>query len=43
VRIDLDAIVAIDVHTHAEVERTGEDGLHPEWRDAAKKCFGEFR
>jgi predicted TIM-barrel fold metal-dependent hydrolase len=39
--IDLDKIVAIDVHTHAEVGRTGEDGLKPEWRDAAKKYFGE--
>ena len=39
--IDLDAIVAIDVHTHAEVGRTGEDGLRPEWRAAAAKYFGE--
>ena len=39
--IDLDRIVAIDVHTHAEVGRTGEDGLPPEWREAAKKYFGE--
>jgi uncharacterized protein len=39
--IDLDKIVAIDVHTHAEVGRTGEDGLKPEWRDAAKEYFGE--
>ena len=39
--IDLDAIVAIDVHTHAEVGRTGEDGLRPEWRDAARRYFGE--
>ena len=29
------------MHTHAEVGRTGEDGLRPEWRDAAKKYFGE--
>jgi predicted TIM-barrel fold metal-dependent hydrolase len=41
VSIDLDKIVAIDVHTHAEVGRTGEDGLLPEWRDAAQKYFGE--
>jgi uncharacterized protein len=39
--IDLERIVAIDVHTHAEVGRTGEDGLRPEWRDAAKQYFGE--
>jgi len=37
--IDLDAIVAIDMHTHAEVGRTGEDGLLPEWRDAAAAYF----
>jgi hypothetical protein len=39
--IDLDTIVAIDVHTHAEVGRTGEDGLLPEWREAAAAYFGE--
>jgi uncharacterized protein len=40
--IDLDAIVAIDVHTHAEVSRkTGNDGLKPEWREAAGHYFGE--
>ncbi len=40
--IDLDAIVAIDFHTHAEIStRTGEDGLRPEWREAAAKYFGE--
>jgi uncharacterized protein len=39
--IDLDKIAAIDVHTHAEVGRTGEDGLKPEWREAAQKYFGE--
>jgi hypothetical protein len=39
--IDLDRIVAIDVHTHAEVGRGGEDGLLPEWREAAKRYFGE--
>ncbi|HVU76814.1 MAG TPA: amidohydrolase family protein [Gaiellaceae bacterium] len=39
--VDVDAVVAIDIHTHAEVGRAGEDGLRPEWRDAAKKYFGE--
>ena len=39
--IDIDKIVAIDMHTHAEVGRTGEDGLPPEWRAAADKYFGE--
>jgi hypothetical protein len=39
--IDVDAVVAIDVHTHAEVGRTGEDGLRPEWRRAASAYFGE--
>ena len=41
VSIDLENVVAIDIHTHAEVGETGEDGLRPEWRDAAKKYFGE--
>jgi predicted TIM-barrel fold metal-dependent hydrolase len=41
VSIDVDKIVAIDVHTHAEIGRTGEDGLLPEWREAAAKYFGE--
>jgi len=39
--IDVDAVVAIDVHTHAEIGRGGEDGLRPEWREAAAKYFGE--
>jgi hypothetical protein len=39
--IDLEKIVAIDVHTHAERGRQGEDGLKPEWREAAKRYFGE--
>jgi predicted TIM-barrel fold metal-dependent hydrolase len=40
--LELDDVVAIDVHTHAEVSRrTGEDGLKPEWREAAAKYFGE--
>jgi uncharacterized protein len=41
VSIDVDAVVAIDVHTHAEIGRTGEDGLRPEWREAASAYFGE--
>jgi predicted TIM-barrel fold metal-dependent hydrolase len=39
--IDLERVVAIDVHTHAEVGLTGEDGLRPEWRRAAERYFGE--
>ena len=39
--IDLEHIVAIDVHTHAEVGRGGQDGLRPEWREAAIEYFGE--
>jgi hypothetical protein len=39
--IDLDNIIAIDVHTHAEVGRGGEDGLRPEWRAAAARYFGD--
>jgi uncharacterized protein len=39
--LDLDEIVAIDVHVHAEVGRHGEDGLLPEWRTAAAAYFGE--
>ena len=42
--IDPDAVVAIDVHVHAEVSaRTGEDGLSPEFRKAAAAYFGEER
>jgi predicted TIM-barrel fold metal-dependent hydrolase len=41
--IDVDAVVAIDVHTHAEIGSTGEDGLPPEWRAAARAYFGEDR
>jgi predicted TIM-barrel fold metal-dependent hydrolase len=41
VSIDLERIVAIDVHTHAEIGRNGEDGLKPEWREAAARYFGE--
>jgi uncharacterized protein len=39
--IDLERVVAIDVHVHAEVGRGGEDGLLPEWREASKRYFGE--
>ena len=39
--IDLDAVDAIDVHVHAEVGRSGEDGVPPEWRQAAAAYFGE--
>jgi uncharacterized protein len=39
--IDVDAVVAIDVHVHAEIGRNGEDGLPPEWREAARAYFGE--
>jgi len=38
--IDLERIIAIDTHTHAEVGRGGEDGLQPEWREAAARYFG---
>jgi hypothetical protein len=39
--IDLDAIVAIDVHTHAEVSAvTGRGSLSPELEDAANEYFG---
>jgi predicted TIM-barrel fold metal-dependent hydrolase len=39
--IDVDAVVAIDVHTHAEISRTGADGLTPELREASAHYFGE--
>jgi predicted TIM-barrel fold metal-dependent hydrolase len=40
--IDPDAVVAIDVHVHAEVSaRTGADGLTPELRQASAAYFGE--
>ncbi len=38
--IDLSAIRAIDVHTHAEVSRSGADPVPPEFRDAAERYFG---
>ena len=39
--IDLSSVEAIDVHVHAEVGRAGEDGLRPEWRQAAAAYFGD--
>jgi predicted TIM-barrel fold metal-dependent hydrolase len=40
--IDVDAVAAIDVHTHAEISaRTGADGLTPELRKASAAYFGE--
>jgi predicted TIM-barrel fold metal-dependent hydrolase len=41
--IDVDAVVAIDVHVHAEVSRAGADGLTPELRQASAAYFGEER
>jgi predicted TIM-barrel fold metal-dependent hydrolase len=41
VTIDVSAVEAIDVHVHAEVGRSGEDGMRPEWRAAAATYFGE--
>jgi uncharacterized protein len=41
VTIDVSAVEAIDVHVHAEVGREGEDGLRPEWREAAARYFGK--
>jgi predicted TIM-barrel fold metal-dependent hydrolase len=43
VTIDVDRLVAIDAHVHAEIGRAGEDGLKPEWREAAARYFGEDR
>jgi hypothetical protein len=37
--MDLDAVVAIDVHTHAEVSRTGRDPLPPDLREGAARYF----
>ena len=39
--IDVESVVAIDFHTHAEVGRSGEDGLPPEWREGAAEYFHE--
>lgn len=41
--IDLETVAAIDVHTHAEVSRTGLDPLSPELRAGARKYFGSDR
>ena len=38
--IDADKVVAIDVHVHAEISRTGQNGLPAEFRKAAAKYFG---
>src|SRR5689334_21473699 len=37
--MDLDAVVAIDVHTHAEVSRTGLDPLPRDLREGAARYF----
>ena len=37
--VDVERVVAIDVHVHAEIGRAGEDGLKPEWRAAAGAYF----
>jgi predicted TIM-barrel fold metal-dependent hydrolase len=37
--IDVDAVQAIDVHTHAEVSRDGHDPMPPELREAAQRYF----
>ena len=37
--IDLSQVVAIDVHVLAEIGHGGEDGLRPEWREAAGRYF----
>ena len=39
--IDVDSVVAIDVHVHAEVSRAGADGLTPELREASAAYFKE--
>ena len=39
--MNLDKLVAIDFHTHAEIGRGGEDGLGLEWREAARRYFDE--
>jgi len=38
--IDVDKVVAIDVHVHAEIARSGTDGMSPELRAAAAAYFG---
>ena len=37
--IDVDRVVAIDFHTHAEVARDGHDPMPPELREAAERYF----
>ena len=37
--IDLDALVAIDVHTHAEISQDGSSSLGPELLGASEKYF----
>jgi len=37
--IDVDKVKAIDVHVHAEISRTGADGMSPELREAAAAYF----
>ena len=37
--IDLDAVKAIDVHTHVEVSRDGHDPIPPKLRQASQKYF----
>ncbi|MDT7663506.1 MAG: uncharacterized protein QOD04_3062, partial [Pseudonocardiales bacterium] len=38
--IDVDALVAIDVHTHAEVSAAGHGSLSPELLGASAEYFG---
>jgi uncharacterized protein len=38
--IDLDSIVAIDMHTHADLALSGHDGISPDLREAVAKYFG---
>ena len=37
--IDLAAVIAIDVHVHTELSRTGHDPMPPELREAAARYF----
>jgi uncharacterized protein len=39
--IDVDAVVAIDVHVHAELARDGRDSMRPDLRAAAARHFRE--
>jgi predicted TIM-barrel fold metal-dependent hydrolase len=38
-RVNVDELVAIDVHTHAEVSAAGQDALSPELLDASRVLF----